>query len=137
MKLISMTDFVLNQKKELEQVYGNATDALQINKVRIDFIHNSLNYANFLKQTILLKMLVTCDEKGIEIIIDTEHREDNTSWSPDEIKQYKKAESEIYLKTTIDLDTAKFHVKQKRTLEYFTAFDIEIFEYAVKKFELE
>jgi len=137
MKLIPMTNFVFQQKEKLTDIYGNAKDVLEIDKSRINFIHSVSNYAKFLNETISLGMLVPCDEKGIEIIIDTEHREDSTSWSPDEIEQYKKAETEIYLKTTIDLDTAKFHVKQKRTIEYFTSFNIEISEYAIKKFQLE
>lgn len=137
MKLIPMTNFVFQKKEKLIDVYGNSKDPLEIDKARINFIHSVSNYANFLKQTILLGMLVPCDEKGMEIIIDNEHREDSTSWSPDEIEQYKKAETEIYLKTTIDLDTAKFHVKQKRTIEYFTSFDIEISDYAITKFQLE
>ena len=123
MKLIPMSDYALEQ--------------YSIKQSNYKFWKKIGKYANFLKQDITLKMLVPCDEKGREIIIDTEHREDSTSWSPDEIERYKKAETEIYLKTIIDLDTAKFHVKQKRTIEYFTSFEIEISEYAVKKFQLE
>jgi hypothetical protein len=51
MKLISMTDFVLEQNKLLK----NAPDAY-------DQYCKMVNYANFLKQPLKLEMFVPCDE---------------------------------------------------------------------------
>jgi len=51
MKLISMTDFVLEQAKE------NGIDSHET-------ALNSYNYANFLKQPLELWMFVPCDEDG-------------------------------------------------------------------------
>ena len=50
MKLISMTDYVLEQYK--------------INQCDEDYIFNVLKYANFLKQPVTLGMFVPCDENG-------------------------------------------------------------------------
>jgi hypothetical protein len=52
-KLISMTDFVLEQNKKLK----NAPDAY-------DQYCKIVNYANFLKQPLKLEMFVPCDEDG-------------------------------------------------------------------------
>ena len=51
MKLISMTDFVLEQEKYLDIT----------NKKKLELI---INYANFLKQPLELWMFVPCDEDG-------------------------------------------------------------------------
>jgi hypothetical protein len=51
MKLISMTDFVLEQKSNL--------DFNPSNKWK-----DCLNYANFLNQPLKLEMIVPCDEDG-------------------------------------------------------------------------
>lgn len=51
MKLISMTDFVLEQDN-----IKNVNDAIKFN--------NCLNYANFIKKPLKLEMFVPCDENG-------------------------------------------------------------------------
>ena len=56
MKLISMTDFVLEQSKELSELPNLA----QITKAYM----NSYHYAQFLKQPLTLSMFVPCDEEG-------------------------------------------------------------------------
>lgn len=60
MKLISMTDFVLNEQKETS-----------IKEMDLSFSDRSLKklsriyrYANFLKQPLKLEMFVPCDEEG-------------------------------------------------------------------------
>ena len=58
MKLISMTDFVLEQKEKLK----NSEQGFNIEKY--DFIINVCNYAKFLKQPLEQFMFVPCDENG-------------------------------------------------------------------------
>lgn len=53
MKLISMTDFVLQQEVKLKGVVKRDSDFNLI-----------VNYANFLKQPLTLGMFVPCDEEG-------------------------------------------------------------------------
>jgi hypothetical protein len=55
MKLISMTDFVLDQFSKLEK-----TQEINI----LQFRNNIGNYANFLKQPLTLGMFVPCDDNG-------------------------------------------------------------------------
>jgi hypothetical protein len=54
MKLISMTDFVLEQVKLLKTQENNI----------LQFRNNITNYAYFLKQPLKLEMFVPCDEDG-------------------------------------------------------------------------
>lgn len=56
MKLISMTDFVLEQSQKIEDLHDNLCCAIAYNKIE--------NYANFLKQPLELGMFVPCDEDG-------------------------------------------------------------------------
>ena len=54
MKLISMTDFVLEQSKRIMNVEITHLES-----------HNQIvNYANFLKQPLKLEMFVPCDDNG-------------------------------------------------------------------------
>lgn len=116
MKLLSMTDFVLEQKSN-----GLTTTTCFI---------NCLAYAEFLNTEISLSDIFPCDEnikpfgKYIEL-------------GKGLLQKYEEAKKKLIFDIKIDLDTAKFHVKQKRKVEYFTAFDIKISDYAVEKFLLE
>jgi len=56
MKLISMTDFVL------EQVQNSKYE--EFNKVNETFVNNVINYAKFLKQLLELWMFIPCDKYG-------------------------------------------------------------------------
>lgn len=64
-RLISMTDFVLEQKelmKESEQGF---------NIEKYDFIINTCNYANFLKQPLNLSMFVPCKlVEGVWVVLE-------------------------------------------------------------------
>ena len=57
MKLISMTDFVLQEQKGGQQVNSITT---QLHRE----LKNIKKYAKFLKQEIKLEMLIPCDENG-------------------------------------------------------------------------
>ncbi len=67
MKLISMTDFVLEQNKI--RIY-KILKAEKTNEIEFvieaddDFIISVTNYANFLKQPLKLEMFVPCDDEG-------------------------------------------------------------------------
>lgn len=56
MKLISMTDFVLEKSKN-----APLEDYNQVNET---FVNKVINYANFLKQPLKLEMFVPCDDEG-------------------------------------------------------------------------
>jgi len=61
MKLISMTDFVLEQEK---QFYG--LKEMQYSETEHVFVRLCINYANFLKQPLTLGMFVPCQYNGSE-----------------------------------------------------------------------
>ena len=86
MKLISMTEFVLEQeqptylqKEEFEDVFYK--------------IHN---YANFLKQPLKLSMFIPCDEFGNVLIKPEEHLE-NRSLYFKELEIYQKAKERVFI----------------------------------------
>ncbi len=110
MKLISMTDFVLNFSKESNRYnYEQAYDLIS-------------SYAMFLKTNLNLGMFIPCDEK-MNILIEPNHYRRFTSkdylnenpkmsekWI-EECKKYKKAESKILFKDFeffIEHDFVKF-----------------------------
>jgi len=59
-KLISMTDFVLDQSEILHKEQKNRN----FNLGMLDFATNSIKYARFLKQPLELWMFVPCDKDG-------------------------------------------------------------------------
>lgn len=115
MKLISMTNYVLEQKEN-----GSTSNTCFM---------NCLAYADFLNKEITLSDLIPCNDKGkpfgkfIEL-------------GKGLLQKNEEAKNKLFFKINIDEDTAKFHIKQKRKVEYFTDFEIEISDYAVKKFQL-
>ena len=107
MELISMTDFVLEQNEKIKKdKYGIESyySTMQV----------SINYANFLKQTLKLEMFVPCDEDG-EILDeprDYEQRLPNmmTEYN-DEIYRYKQAKEKVLFegfKPYEDYECAKY-----------------------------
>ena len=91
MKLISMTDFVINKRKELlrHSEYKNDLE---------NYANIIYNYANFLKQSLNLGMFAPCDEDGdiLEEPKNYEQRLPNmmTEYN-DEIYRYKQAKEKI------------------------------------------
>lgn len=126
MKLISMTDFVLQQN------YITTLDISQIDfyDKELSVLSNIRNYANFLKQPLKLEMFVPCDEDGNVIELH------NACICTDLCylcKKYKKAKERVLFRG-IDLDTAKFHCNRNdRTIEYFTSFNVELTPNAIKR----
>lgn len=91
MKLISMTDFVLEQGEKIKkEKYGIES---YYNTMQV-----SINYANFLKQPLKLEMFVPCDEDGdiLDEPEDYELRLPNmmTEYN-DEVYRYKQAKSKV------------------------------------------
>lgn len=128
MKLISMTDFVLQENKGGQQINSITTQLHQeLRRIK--------KYANFLKQPLKLEMFVPCDEDGNvleEPIYNTEHSDDcycescqkETNNCINLQNDYRKAKERVLFKG-IDLDTAKFHCNRNdRTIEYFTSFEV-------------
>lgn len=128
MKLISMTDFVLQETK------NDITLA--------DSFQRSVTYANFLKQPIKLEMLVPCDENGNPLQepeefkewINSDHYFNASESVTHQCRMYKKALEKVLFKG-IDLSTAKYHCEiNERTIEYFTSFEVELTDSATKQF---
>ena len=139
MKLQSMTDFVLEQTKKYDFVPQS-----QIIESRLSakFINDCISYAKFLKQPLELWMFVPCGDDG-DIL---ENPSCNTSCDPSDFsedgkcgkngcyaqeKNYQKAKERCLFDIPIELETLKFHLQQKRTIEYFTAFDVPLTQSAI------
>jgi len=130
MKLISTTDFVLEQNKLLK----NAPDAYnQYCKI--------VNYANFLKQPLKLEMFVPCDEKGnvLEEPEDFKYFIQDDEFGAYNGKEelqciaYLKAKNKVLFQG-IDLSTAKYHCdRNDRTIEYFVPFDVVLTPNAINQ----
>lgn len=101
MKLISMTDFVLEQElptymqnEEFEEAY-----------------YKLYNYANFLKQPLELWMFVPCDENGNVL----EQCDDICSCECDKIKAFRKAKERCLFDGFEIRDKGNFYfIEQKR-----------------------
>ena len=124
MKLISMTDFVINKRKELlrHSEYKNDLE---------NYANIVYNYANFLKQPLNLGMFVPCDEDG-NILKEPKRWEDylqypdsfdgNKEW--DELYDYQQAKEKVLFvfKPHFDISVIKHHILQDRDIEYLANF---------------
>lgn len=84
MKLISMTDFVLEQNKLLKK----ALDAY-------DQYCKMVNYANFLKQPLKLEMFVPCDKDGNVLEIPTKENSNNTIDHDNKLIDYNNSKEKV------------------------------------------
>lgn len=102
MKLISMTDFVL------EQGNPNNTDSQFTDKV--------IAYAKFLKQPLKLWMFVPCDENGNFL-------EEPIPFDCTDLEYHLwcKAKERCLFKG-LDIDAVHHHIYQKRNIEYLANF---------------
>ena len=149
MELMSMTDFILNQKQSEsfnEKTFINE-ELISLEKIR--------NYANFLRQPLELEMLIPCDEDGdiLDEPEDYEVRLPNmmTEYN-DEVYRYKQAKEKVLFEgfefrrnggvnfLTINEDTFAFHdfnIKFKYlTIEFLVQYNLELTESAIKQIEL-
>ena len=139
MKLISMTDFVINKRKELlrHSEYKNDLE---------NYANIVYNYANFLKQPLNLGMFVPCDEDG-NILKEPKRWEDylqypdsfdgNKEW--DELYDYQQAKEKVFFifKPYFVFSVIKHHILQDRNIEYLANFgELELTENAIKQIEL-
>lgn len=128
MKLLSMTDFVLENAK---QPYVEGTKYKDL-----------VNYAKFLKQPLNIGMFVPCDEDGdvLEKPEDYENRLPNmmTEYN-DEVYRYKQAKEKVLFvfKPHFDISVIKHHISQGRNIEYLANFgELELTESAIKQIGL-
>lgn len=139
MKLISMTDFVLEQ--------------YELDKGSQIFEKDCYNYANFLKQTLKLEMFVPCDEDGnvISKFYSAKANTKNLTFSQLS-NQYQIAETKVLFEgiefrtnggvnfLTINEDTFAFHdfnIKFKElTVEFLVQYNLQLTENAIKQIGL-
>jgi len=112
-KLISMTDFVLEQMKNTETLKDN-------------FVKTAA-YAKFLKQTLELWMFVPCDEDGNVIKEPTARYKSNearwgTSIETDEWKEYQQAKERCLFECFEFTESQKFSTvnKIKNSVHWYT-----------------
>ena len=110
MKLISMTNFVLNA---YEEDIDCALSALRMH-----------NYANFLKQTLTLGMFVPCNENGNVLKIPTKENSNNTIDHDTKLMDYNDAKLKVLFNNFYLDETYKREPKQ---LPYLTNGKISVF----------
>ena len=137
MKLISMTDFVLEQKEKLK----NSEQGFNIEKY--DFIINVCNYAKFLKQPLEQWMFAPCDENGNILL-------DGVNWNK---KFYQKAQERVlfegfkvkkndrwttffYKKEFFTSFTSFSYIFKNKTIEDLIDFDVTLTQTAIKQLGL-
>lgn len=117
MNLISTTDFVLNKEKD----FNNGKIGFK------EFTNDVSNYANFLKKPLEIGMFINpISEPSVDAYM--QPKEVDKQYS-----RYNEAKDKLIFKTLIERDTALFHISQKRTVEYFVPFDLELSETVVKR----
>ena len=145
MKLISMTDFVLEQTNRITNEWSEDDQICLLDKIS--------KYANFLKIPLKLEMFVPCDEDGNvleEPKIEEEYVDEHTTqifaqyqYDLDKAKEKVLFEGIEFRKNggvnflTIKEDTFAFfdfNVKFKNlTIEYLIQYDLQLIENAVKQ----
>lgn len=135
MKLISMTDFVLEQKEKLK----NYEQGFNIEKY--DFIINVCNYAKFLKQPLEQFMFVPCDENGNVL-----ERPNAGMFGYDHIyNNYNKAQERVLfegfkVKGDFWLSNGELYIDEEfcenKTIEDLIDFDVTLTQTAIKQLGL-
>lgn len=131
MRLISMTDFVLEQSKEIKSEmigYG-------------EFIDKVVKYANFLKQPLKLEMFVPCDEDG-SILSEPKcnhsfdiHGEVVLHHEGCNIKDWNKSKEKVLFDGFNDIEAINYHISRNRNIEYLSKFGtIQLTPNATKQF---
>lgn len=119
MKLISMTDFVLEQKRFVKPISNNRLFGCE------KFFERVENYATFLKQPLKLEMFAPCDEDG-NILEDFPFMKNGEEMGDSirRIDQYNKAKEKVlfegfeYVKFINDGELLPYHRLTKND-EYF------------------
>ena len=133
MKLISMTDFVLSQTE------------LLYDKNQSKLIHNIVNYAQFLKQSLKLEMFVPCDEDGNVLEEPTNYEVWEEIYLKDkssiigfkEHESYFEAKEKVLFEGLKDIVVIEIHISRNRTIEYLSKFStIYLTQNAIKQIGL-
>lgn len=144
-KLCSMTDFVLEQRQEVE---NNAKNSIVTSYTKL--LDNIFNYANFLKQPLTLGMFIPTDENGNIL------EEPKISCacckvctcSEEYHKKYEQAQSKVlfkgfeYSKGTLEFVSNRmgciypFPNVKNYTIENLIKYDLELTESAIKQLGL-
>lgn len=121
-KLISMTDFVLEQTELLYE------------KNQSKLIHNIVNYAIFLKQPLKLEMFVPCDEDGNVL-----------NQKLCDFSKYEKAKEKVLFEGCSSMQqgentivifnhTGIWYAWTNRTIEYLVKYNLTLTPNATKQF---
>lgn len=123
-KLVSMTDFVIQQRSELLfKELGRAC----------------CKYADFLKRPLKLEMFVPCDDEGNAL----DKPENFDFHQPNEIdikhrESYQKAKEKVLfeLNSSLAVETMKYHISRDRNIEYLANFgSLDLTTEALKQFQ--
>lgn len=131
MKLMSMTDFVLEQTELYKE------DKLSV----FDFALRVKKYAQFLKQPLKLEMFIPCDEDG-SILSEPKcnhsfdiHGEVVLHHEGCNIKDWNKSKEKVLFEGFNDIEAINYHILRKRNIEYLSKFGtIELTPNAIKQF---
>ena len=139
-KLISMTDFVLEQKEtytlDYPQIMWYQYEITKLNKIR--------NYANLLKQPLELWMFVPCDDNG-NIKKEPLKRDYNTvNINNSYFKEYQQAKERCLFEGFVIKDCLLINKKNiivinylsDKTIEHIVNNEIELTETAIKQIGL-
>lgn len=120
---MSMTDFILNvdRNKPKAKSLLSITD---IHEYKRNVYDEILNYANFIKQPLLLSMFVPCDEDDNPIQKPKEHI-DNRSLYYKELEQYQKALDRVLFEEFEIQDYEKHKILDHEETVFLTSKDID------------
>jgi len=155
MKLISMTDFVLELYNNTNAIKNeNGWEAVQIHRIQ-SFV-KCANYANFLKKPLKLEMFVPCDDEG-NVLKEVEKGRDKLYDSQDtssdsqhyhqqwhmRINQYQQAKEKVlfegfetdksYQAVNHKLRFFVYDIRESDTIEDYIKFNLTLTESAKKQ----
>lgn len=116
-RLISLREFIVEPKHWKDTEHFDNHDVLSL----------IISYANFLSQPLTLSMFAPCDEEGN--VLEEPNRSTHTN---EECETYKAAKERVLFEG-VDLDAAKHHISQNRTVEYLAQFGTVSLTLAAKK----
>lgn len=121
MKLISMTDFVLENQ---DKIYNKEDSGI--------FACRVINYANFLKQPLKLEMFVPCNESE-NVLKPCGCSSDKGTCKKE--YDYQKAKEKVLFEGFKDIEAIDYHISRNRTIEYLSKFStIDLTQNAIKQF---
>lgn len=128
MKLISMTDFVLQRAKK---------SILPLNVIETfkeggKITNEIFNYANFLKQPLKLEMFVPCDEEG-NVLEEPDKEFELSYWDcSTKISKYQQAKEKVLFEG-FRVSKAKLFINSEKTIEDLIKYDLTLTPNATKQ----